>query len=94
MTKKQRKTTWKEDGFPSPAFRLGSRITAITGQEVRVTVPGHVQRGGEPSAYDRVLATRLGVEAARLIVNSQFGLMDHWRRLLVKPNLLILNASL
>ena len=75
MTKKQRKTTWKDDGFPSLAFRLGSRITSITGQEVRVTVPGHVQRGGEPSAYDRVLATRLGVEAARLIVNSQFGLM-------------------
>ena len=47
----------------------------MTGQEVRVTVPGHMQRGGEPSPYDRVLATRLGAEAAKLIQNKKYGYM-------------------
>ena len=46
-----------------------------TGQEVRVTVPGHVQRGGSPCAYDRVLASRLGAKAAELIMNKEYGYM-------------------
>jgi len=46
-----------------------------TGQEVRVTVPGHVQRGGSPCAYDRVLASRLGAKAAELIINKEYGYM-------------------
>ena len=50
-------------------------IEEKTGQEVRVTVPGHVQRGGQPVAYDRVLATRLGVRAAELILNHEYGYM-------------------
>ena len=47
----------------------------VTGSEVRVTVPGHMQRGGEPCAYDRVLATRLGAAAARLIADKEYGYM-------------------
>ena len=43
-----------------------------TGQEVRVTVPGHVQRGGSPCSYDRVLASRLGAKAAELIINKEY----------------------
>jgi len=50
-------------------------ITERTGQEVRVTVPGHMQRGGDPCPYDRVLSTRLGAEAAMLIKNKEFGNM-------------------
>ena len=46
-----------------------------TDQEVRITVPGHTQRGGSPCAYDRVLATRLGAAAAEAILDSDFGNM-------------------
>ena len=51
--------------YPSVAYALGAQITEKTGQEVRVTVPGHTQRGGEPCPYDRVLSTRLGAAAAK-----------------------------
>ena len=50
-------------------------ITERTGQEVRVTVPGHMQRGGDPCPFDRVLSTRLGAEAALLIKNKEYGNM-------------------
>ena len=43
--------------------------------EIRVTVPGHMQRGGSPCPYDRVLSTRLGSEAAQLILDKQYGYM-------------------
>ena len=43
--------------------------------ETRVTVLGHVQRGGSPTAYDRVLATRFGIAAVELIKNADFGKM-------------------
>ena len=43
--------------------------------EIRVTVPGHMQRGGSPCAYDRILSTRIGSEAAKLILERQYGYM-------------------
>jgi 6-phosphofructokinase 1 len=43
--------------------------------ETRVTVLGHVQRGGSPTAHDRVLATRFGIAAVELIENNNFGKM-------------------
>ena len=46
-----------------------------TKREIRVTVPGHTQRGGAPCAYDRVLATRVGAYAAELILNKEYGYM-------------------
>ena len=46
-----------------------------TGKEVRVTVPGHTQRGGSPCPYDRVFATRLGAEAGKLILKGEYGFM-------------------
>jgi 6-phosphofructokinase 1 len=55
--------------------RLAERIEQATGCEVRATVLGHVQRGGAPSAYDRVLATRFGVRAADLVRERDFGKM-------------------
>ena len=61
--------------YPSVAYELGAQITEKTGQEVRVTVPGHIQRGGQPSPYDRVLSTRLGAEAANLIKEKKYGYM-------------------
>ena len=68
LTKKELKEK-KKTGvvYPSVAYELGARIEEMTGQEVRVTVPGHMQRGGEPCPYDRVLSTRLGAEAALLV---------------------------
>ena len=47
----------------------------MTGQETRVTVPGHYQRGGPPCPYDRVLATQFGTAAARLIMQKKYGTM-------------------
>ena len=40
-----------------------------------MAVPGHTQRGGDPTPYDRIVATRLGVEAANLIIKEKFGYM-------------------
>lgn len=61
--------------YPSVAYALGAQITEKTGQEVRVTVPGHTQRGGEPCPYDRVLSTRLGAAAAKMIQEKKYGYM-------------------
>ena len=52
---------------------LESEIEARTGFETRVTILGHVQRGGTPVAYDRVLATRFGVAALRAVAAGRFG---------------------
>jgi phosphofructokinase-like protein len=58
---------------------LGAQVEAKTGIETRVTVLGHVQRGGTPTAYDRVLATRFGLKAVELVREKQFGLMASLR---------------
>ncbi len=54
---------------------VGSEITKRTGFETRVTVLGHVQRGGSPCAFDRLLATRYGAAAADLIAQKKYGEM-------------------
>lgn len=54
---------------------LAREVEARTGYECRVTVLGHLQRGGSPSVFDRVLATRFGVAAIALIKQEQFGYM-------------------
>jgi len=54
---------------------LGREIEERTGFETRVTVLGHVQRGGTPTARDRVLATRFGLKAADLALAGEFGQM-------------------
>lgn len=58
---------------------LGHLIEEKTGIETRVTVLGHVQRGGTPTAYDRVLATRFGLKAVELIRDKKFGYMASLR---------------
>jgi 6-phosphofructokinase 1 len=55
--------------------RVATEITKRTGIETRVTVLGHLQRGGSPCPYDRVLATRYGAAAAELIAKKKFGEM-------------------
>jgi 6-phosphofructokinase 1 len=54
---------------------IGKEIEKSTGFETRVTVLGHLQRGGPPVAADRILATRMGVEAVELIRRKKFGRM-------------------
>ncbi len=55
--------------------RLEREIEARTGYETRATVLGHVQRGGTPTAFDRVLATRLGLAAIVAAHDGQWGMM-------------------
>lgn len=55
--------------------RLAKEIEKRTGYETRVSVLGHIQRGGSPTAFDRVLGTRLGVKAVELVKNKNFGKM-------------------
>jgi len=61
--------------FVGIANILGKEIESRIGIETRVTILGHVQRGGSPTAYDRVLATRYGVAAVDLISMERFGRM-------------------
>lgn len=56
-------------------IRLAGQLEALTGLESRVTILGYVQRGGTPSAADRLLATRLGSAGADLINEGVFGVM-------------------
>ena len=66
-------------------MHLSERLEALTGLESRVTILGHVQRGGTPSAQDRLLASRLGTACADYIVQGQFGVMVASRGRDVEP---------
>jgi 6-phosphofructokinase 1 len=54
---------------------LAQEIEALTGFESRAAVLGHIQRGGNPTAFDRILATRYGIRAVELIAKKKFGRM-------------------
>lgn len=75
MSKKELKISREAGHYPSISYRIADEIRQKTGKEVRVTVPGHFQRGGDPSPTDRVLATRFGAAAAELILQEQYGYM-------------------
>jgi 6-phosphofructokinase 1 len=75
LSKKQFKAERAKMSHPSISYRLADEIEKMTGQETRVTVPGHFQRGGSPCPYDRVLATRFGAAATELIMNEKYGSM-------------------
>ena len=77
LSKKELKKKIAEERkkHPSVAYKLAKDIEERIGAEVRVTVPGHTQRGGQPVPYDRVFATRIGAEAARMIKKEKFGYM-------------------
>jgi 6-phosphofructokinase 1 len=75
MEKKERKKYREQTVTPSIAYRVAREIQAETGMETRATVLGYVQRGGIPSASDRVLATSLGTAAAELLAKGDYGRM-------------------
>ena len=67
------------------AYQLQPIIEELTGYETRVTVLGHIQRGGSPTAWDRVLATRLGVAAADFAAAGRGGVLTALRNMEVVP---------
>jgi len=75
LTKKEYKDKMKKYPYPSVSYEIAARIQEKACCDVRVTVPGHTQRGGSPCAYDRVLASRLGSEAGKLILMGEYGFM-------------------
>ena len=73
LPKKERKAILENPKYPSVAYEIAEQIKSYGGQEVRVTVPGHTQRGGSPCPYDRVLSSRFGAKAAELIKEGKYG---------------------
>ncbi len=61
------------EGYTTATNRIARQIEELTGAETRICVPGHMQRGGSPSAYDRVLATQFGAYAAGLVADEHYG---------------------
>ncbi len=72
MKKKDREAKRAAEHFSSSAY-LAAQLQEIVGVDARSVVPGHIQRGGTPSAYDRVLSTQFGVHAAELIRDGIYG---------------------
>ncbi len=75
LSKKEYKKRVANRMFPSVSYEIADQIMKASGQEVRVTVPGHTQRGGSPCPADRVLCTRLGSAAAKAIIDEDYGYM-------------------
>lgn len=75
LKKKEYKEKVQKRKYPSIAYELAEQIQEKTNKEVRITVPGHTQRGGSPCPYDRVFSTRVGAKAAELILNQEYGYM-------------------
>jgi 6-phosphofructokinase 1 len=57
------------------AYTVARHMENRIGYETRITILGHVQRGGSPTAYDRILASRMGYEAVKSIMDNEFGVM-------------------
>lgn len=75
LSKKEYKDKLKKRKYPSVSYEIAAKISEVAGTEVRVTVPGHTQRGGSPCPYDRALCTRLGAAAAQAILEEDYGYM-------------------
>ncbi len=75
VTQKQKLDSFGHVRLGGIGERLAEEIEKRTGYETRVSVLGHIQRGGSPSAFDRVLGTRLGVKAVELVKDKKFARM-------------------
>ncbi len=62
-----------DNPYKTVSHRIAEQIQQLTGLESRAVVPGHIQRGGSPSPFDRVLSTQFGVHAAQLIRDGKYG---------------------
>lgn len=74
LKKKERAKRRAEAGITTATNCIAAQIQKNTGLEARVCVPGHMLRGGAPSAYDRLLATQFGEYAAQLIKDEKYGM--------------------
>jgi 6-phosphofructokinase 1 len=77
--KKDNGDTHADDYTGRHAIRLAKRLEKLTKLESRVTILGHLQRGGKPSAGDRMLATSLGTKCTELISQGVSGVMIAWQ---------------
>jgi phosphofructokinase-like protein len=87
-TKEKRKTETEnneQSQYAEKTVRLAKQLELLTGLEARVTILGHLQRGGIPSAADRLLATRLGTACTELIARGEYGVMVEARGEGTKP---------
>ena len=73
MKKKERAAYRASLPYDCISKRIAAELQELVGVEARHVVPGHIQRGGSPSAYDRVLSTQFGVHAAELIRDEIYG---------------------
>ena len=73
MKKKEREAYRASLPYDCISKRISAQLEDMVGVEARSVVPGHIQRGGSPCAYDRVLATQFGVHAAELIRDEVYG---------------------
>ena len=69
----EKKEAYCSSSCDSISQRIADQLQELVGVEARNMVPGHVQRGGSPCAYDRVLSTQFGVHAAELIRDGVYG---------------------
>lgn len=73
LTAGQRERIYKEEHLGGIGEIVAREIERRTNLSTRVTVLGYIQRGGTPSAYDRILATRMGVYAVEMVLRKEFG---------------------
>ena len=73
LSKKKYKAKVAARNGRSVAYEVAEQLTTLIDSEIRVSCAGHVQRGGQPCAYDRLMASRFGAMGARLILNNDFG---------------------
>ncbi len=73
LEKDELKRKQKSKNYKSATQRIAKAISNNAGIDTRIVVPGHILRGGTPSAYDRLLSTQFGAHAVRLIAQEKFG---------------------
>lgn len=73
LPKKKRKEAIANSPYPSVAYEMADKLKEFTTQDIRIAIPGHTQRGGSPCPYDRVISSRFGAKAAKLIKAKDFG---------------------
>lgn len=75
LSEEERRRIKEQNRYSSVSYELADRLEQLTGQETRVVIPGHFQRGGSPCPRDRVLSTRFGAAAAHLVMEQKYGYM-------------------
>lgn len=75
LTEREREAVYREEQLGGIGELVAREIEGRTGIEARVSVLGYIQRGGTPTAFDRVLATRFGVYAVEMVLEGKFGRM-------------------